>query len=54
VAGPGRLKDRVTTAMQSVADAFAESIAGQPEDWHMLGRIWADVLPEEPGAGGKR
>jgi KDO2-lipid IV(A) lauroyltransferase len=54
VAGPGRLKDRVTTAMQSVADAFAESIARQPEDWHMLGRIWADVLPEEPGAGGKR
>jgi lauroyl/myristoyl acyltransferase len=44
--GPGRLKDRVAGAMQSVADAFAESIARQPEDWHMLGRIWPDVPPD--------
>ena len=47
VDGPGRLKDRVAGAMQSVADAFAESIARQPEDWHMLGRIWGDV-PADP------
>jgi KDO2-lipid IV(A) lauroyltransferase len=33
--------------MQSVADAFAPSIAAQPEDWHMLGRIWADVPPDQ-------
>jgi phosphatidylinositol dimannoside acyltransferase len=46
VEGPGRLKDRVTGAMQSVADAFAESIGRQPEDWHMLGRIWGDVPPD--------
>jgi KDO2-lipid IV(A) lauroyltransferase len=46
VDGPGRLKDRVAGAMQSVADAFAESIAAQPEDWHMLGRIWGDVPPD--------
>ena len=46
VEGPGRLKDRVAGAMQSVADAFAESIVRQPEDWHMLGRIWADVPPD--------
>jgi KDO2-lipid IV(A) lauroyltransferase len=46
VDGPGRLKDRVGGAMQSVADAFAESIAAQPEDWHMLGRIWDDVPPD--------
>jgi lauroyl/myristoyl acyltransferase len=52
VAGPGRLKDRVTTAMQAVADAFADSIARQPEDWHMLGRIWPDVLPDDAGTGG--
>ncbi|SFF29303.1 phosphatidylinositol mannoside acyltransferase [Blastococcus tunisiensis] len=54
VAGDGRLRDRVTTAMQAVADAFAAAIAGQPEDWHMLGRIWADVPPDppaRPGAG---
>jgi lauroyl/myristoyl acyltransferase len=36
----------VTGAMQSVADAFADSIAAQPEDWHMLGRIWGDVPPD--------
>jgi KDO2-lipid IV(A) lauroyltransferase len=48
VEGPGRLKDRVGGAMQSVADAFAESIARQPEDWHMLGRIWPDVPADPP------
>jgi lauroyl/myristoyl acyltransferase len=42
----GRLKDRVSGAMQSVADAFADSIARRPEDWHMLGRIWPDVPPD--------
>jgi lauroyl/myristoyl acyltransferase len=46
VDGPGRLKDRVTGAMQAVADAFAASIADRPEDWHMLGRIWPDVPPD--------
>ncbi len=46
VDGSGRLKDRVGTAMQAVADAFTPSIAARPEDWHMLGRIWADVPPD--------
>lgn len=41
-----RLRDRVTTATQAVADAFASTIATQPEDWHMLGRIWADNGPD--------
>jgi KDO2-lipid IV(A) lauroyltransferase len=41
-----RLRDRVAAATQSVADAFAGTIARQPEDWHMLGRIWADVGPD--------
>jgi KDO2-lipid IV(A) lauroyltransferase len=48
VDGPGRLKDRVGTAMQAVANAFATTIAEQPEDWHMLGRIWSDVPPDPP------
>jgi phosphatidylinositol dimannoside acyltransferase len=48
VDGPGRLKDRVAVAMQSVADAFTTSIADRPEDWHMLGRIWPDVPPDPP------
>jgi len=41
-----RLRDRVATATQAVADAFTATIARQPADWHMLGRIWADVGPE--------
>jgi KDO2-lipid IV(A) lauroyltransferase len=48
VDGPGRLAVRVREAMQSVADAFAAGIAQQPEDWHMLGRIWPDVPPDPP------
>jgi lauroyl/myristoyl acyltransferase len=57
VGGPARLKDRVAKAMQSVADDFAASITEHPEDWHMLGRIWADVPPDPPPAearAGKR
>ncbi len=53
VDGPGRLRDRVGGAMQAVADAFADGIAQRPEDWHVLGRIWADVPPDPavPRAG---
>jgi lauroyl/myristoyl acyltransferase len=50
VQGPGRLRDRVATAMQAVADAFTAGIAERPEDWHMLGRIWSDV-PADPPSG---
>jgi KDO2-lipid IV(A) lauroyltransferase len=50
VDGPGRLRDRVTAAMQQVADAFAATISERPEDWHVLGRIWPDVGPDgRPG-----
>ena len=48
VSGPGRLRDRVATAMQAVADAFTAGIGEHPEDWHMLGRIWTDVPPDPP------
>ncbi len=47
VHGPGRLRDRVHAGMQGVADAFAVSIAERPVDWHQLGRIWADVPPDD-------
>ena len=47
-AGPGRLRDRVATATQAVADSFTAGIAQRPEDWHMLGRIWTDVPPDPP------
>ncbi|SDO56409.1 KDO2-lipid IV(A) lauroyltransferase [Geodermatophilus sp. DSM 45219] len=46
VAGPGRLRERVGAAMQGVADAFTRGIAEHPEDWHQLGRVWADVPPD--------
>ncbi|MGY1672874.1 phosphatidylinositol mannoside acyltransferase [Geodermatophilus sp. SYSU D00710] len=46
--GAPRLRDRVAGAMQGVADAFTAGIARQPEDWHVLGRIWADVPPDPP------
>ncbi len=48
VDGPGRLRERVPTAMQGVADAFTAGIAEHPEDWHVLGRIWDDVPPDPP------
>jgi KDO2-lipid IV(A) lauroyltransferase len=51
VDGGARLRDRVAGATQAVADAFAATIGQQPEDWHMLGRIWADV-PPDPGPRG--
>ena len=41
----------VTAAMQHVADAFTEGIGQHPEDWHVLGRIWADVPPDPPRQG---
>jgi KDO2-lipid IV(A) lauroyltransferase len=44
--GNGRLRDRVAAATQAVADAFTAGIAERPVDWHMLGRIWADVPPD--------
>jgi KDO2-lipid IV(A) lauroyltransferase len=46
--GGVRLRDRVGTAMQQVADSFTTRIAERPEDWHVLGRIWADVPADPP------
>jgi KDO2-lipid IV(A) lauroyltransferase len=34
----------VATMTQTMADAFAESIAEHPEDWHMVQRLWRDDL----------
>jgi lauroyl/myristoyl acyltransferase len=50
VDGPGRLRDRVTAAMQQVADAFATTIAERPEDWHVVGRLWPEVGPGDRAA----
>jgi KDO2-lipid IV(A) lauroyltransferase len=53
VALPGeRLRDRVGTATQALADAYAEDVTAHPEDWHMLQRLWlADLEPAALPAG---
>jgi KDO2-lipid IV(A) lauroyltransferase len=53
IAGDGRLRDKVATATQEVADAFAADIALRPHDWHMLQRLWLSDLPggDRAGAG---
>lgn len=38
--GTGRLRDRIASTTQAMADAFAEGIAAHPTDWHMLQRLW--------------
>lgn len=40
VDGPARLRDRVRTTTQQLADIFAADIARHPHDWHMLQRMW--------------
>jgi KDO2-lipid IV(A) lauroyltransferase len=55
--GSAPLRDRVTAATQGIADAFTAGIGGRPVDWHVLGRIWADVPPDPPAVapgGGHR
>lgn len=41
---PKRLRDKVTHAMQEVVDEFAVGIAGAPQDWHMVQRLWQEDL----------
>jgi len=45
VPSEGSLTERLSTTMQRVADRFAEGIARQPEDWHMLQKLWLADLP---------
>jgi KDO2-lipid IV(A) lauroyltransferase len=35
-----RLRDRVHSATQQLADAFAQLIGEHPADWHMLQKLW--------------
>jgi phosphatidylinositol dimannoside acyltransferase len=47
------LRTKVTAGTQSVADRFAEGIATEPADWHMLQRLWlADLTPRPAPAEG--
>lgn len=44
--GDGNLRAKVQRGTQALASAFADRIAGHPEDWHMLQRLWlADFDP---------
>jgi KDO2-lipid IV(A) lauroyltransferase len=48
----GRLRAKVATATQELADAFARNIAAHPSDWHMLQPFWtADLGPRRLPAG---
>jgi lauroyl/myristoyl acyltransferase len=40
-----RLRARVTSATQRLADFFAHHIARHPADWHMLQKLWLADLP---------
>ena len=40
-------RDRLAAMMQAVADFFADTIAGQPEDWHMMQPFFPDREPTE-------
>jgi lauroyl/myristoyl acyltransferase len=36
---------RVQTLTQELAHSFEKEIKNHPQDWHMLQRVWTDVLP---------
>jgi lauroyl/myristoyl acyltransferase len=44
---PRQGRDGLTAMMQEVADFFADTIARQPEDWHMMQPFFADREPSE-------
>lgn len=44
----GEPAGRIAAATQAIADRFAEGIAQEPADWHMLQRLWLADLPPRP------
>jgi lauroyl/myristoyl acyltransferase len=44
----GDLDGRIAAGTQAIADRFAEGIAQEPADWHMLQRLWLADLPPRP------
>ncbi|HVY09384.1 MAG TPA: phosphatidylinositol mannoside acyltransferase [Mycobacteriales bacterium] len=44
VPATGTREDKVRAMTQRLADAFAEAIAADPQDWHMMQRLWVDDL----------
>lgn len=44
VPGHGTREEKIRVMTQQLADAYAETIAQWPQDWHMLQRVWVDDL----------
>lgn len=42
--------DDLQAAMQGVADAFTSALRADPQDWHMMQRVFRDVAPMPRGA----
>jgi KDO2-lipid IV(A) lauroyltransferase len=40
-------RDEVASATQRMADGFAADIAANPEDWHMMQKLWLTDLDED-------
>jgi KDO2-lipid IV(A) lauroyltransferase len=43
--GEDTKEQRVQTLTQELASIFEKEIKKHPQDWHMLQRVWTDVLP---------
>jgi phosphatidylinositol dimannoside acyltransferase len=52
----GDRAEKVQAMTQSLADVFADAIRADPQDWHMLQRVWVDDLDptRTPDAAGVR
>jgi KDO2-lipid IV(A) lauroyltransferase len=44
-------RDGLVAMMQDVADFFADTIAKQPEDWHMMQPFFLDQRPRQLRSG---
>ena len=47
-------RDGLVAMMQEVADFFADTIARQPEDWHMMQPFFSDRKPTQEARGPTR
>jgi KDO2-lipid IV(A) lauroyltransferase len=54
VPSSGTTREKVQVMMQAVADAFAAAIVADPQDWHMLQRVWTDEHAPAPVPGPSR
>jgi lauroyl/myristoyl acyltransferase len=44
VPGEGDRQEKIHAMTQSLAQAFQQSVAAHPQDWHMLQRVWVEDL----------